>query len=208
MIKQIKSYLVFTSLPYRLLVFLLLPILVIGIQMLMGKELLFVAMILMFYVEVISDRFVFGGIAARNVGFPEYIKASCSGRKVLTRALAGNIIRQFVESAAVLFVSTGILQLNTGEKLIGKTFLQCFIVLFWGELIIISITTAARFFEASQAILILTFLGILGFVPIEIIMLAPSIVLIPLGGLVVAAGMVSIRMIEKRMEESYYDRIN
>lgn len=209
--KRIKSYLAFTSKPYQWVLFLLVPAVLIGLQMFLGRELIYVLMGMtgMLYAEALADHFAFGGIATKDMGMPEYMKASDHGREVLKMALAGNMIRQLAESAAVLGISLGIFFVRTDAVVTREVCLQCVAVLILSYLIMILMTTAARFFDAIYANLLVAMLGVAAFAAgLLPAMAAPGIMAVLLGLLSVAAGVISIRIIAKRVEESYYDRID
>lgn len=209
MIKMIRSYLAFTSKPYRVVLFLLAPVVVIGLQMLLGSEWIYMEIMLLLYIETVADHFVFGGIAAKNMGFPEYIKASCHGREVFKMALAGNMVRQLAESAAVLGITLGIFWMRTGETMSIEESIRCLTWLFLGCLIVTLTTTVARFFEAVHANLLLATIGIIVYaLGLWLVMNGAESLVILFGVLTVIAEGISIRIITKRVEESYYDRID
>ncbi len=209
--KQIKSYLAFTSRPYRWILFLLVPVVLTGIQIFMGGGWMFVIMNMMWmlYAETVADYFPFGGIAAKNIGLPEYIKASGHGREVLRMALAGNMIRQFAEGAAVLGIGLGVFLARTDGAAADGLVLQCAALLLLEYLLAVLMTTAARFFEAIFANLLIAALGVAAFgaglVPV---MEAPAAACVLLGIFAAAASVIGIRVIMKRAEESYYDRVD
>lgn len=209
--KRIKSYLAFTSKPYQWILFLLVPGAVIGLEVFLGRALIYVEMGMsaLVYAEAVADHFAFGGIAAKNMGLPEYMKASDHGREVLKMALAGNMIRQLVESAAVLGVGLGIFFMRTKADVTGEVCLQCVAVLLLGYMITILVTTIARFFEILHVNLLSAMFGVAAFAAgMPLVVAAPGMMLVLLGLLSAAASVVSIHIVGKRMEESYYDGID
>ncbi len=102
--RMIKCYLTFSTRLYRLIVFLLLPLLAVITAVLLGG---LAAMFVLLSAEILADRLSFGGIAARGVGLPEYIKSSHRGLSVMRSALVCNLFRQLIYIAAVRMALRG-----------------------------------------------------------------------------------------------------
>lgn len=102
----LKSYLVFTSLIYRIMMFIIVPIVIIGAAFLIGILILamgdepeeascIIVLIFMPMVEIISDNWIFGGIQSKSTGKLDYLKTSGEGINVLRSALVIDLIRKF-----------------------------------------------------------------------------------------------------------------
>lgn len=124
--RGIKSYLAFTSGAYRLILFVLVPLAVIGLNVglavytqqthLSGADeldgilgavnvMMFVAASLMMFAEVMLDNMAFGGIAVKRSQSLDYMKASPKGRQLMRRALRTDLVRMLLESIVVLILS-------------------------------------------------------------------------------------------------------
>lgn len=117
----VKSYLVFTSLLYRIVMFVIIPIIMIGLLLWMevyiggigGTSLsdfhvgavYFVVMIFLSMFEIISDNWMFGGIQSKDVEKLDYMKTSGVGMQVIRSALSIDLLRKFLSAVGI----TGIL---------------------------------------------------------------------------------------------------
>lgn len=106
---KIKSYLVFTSFWYRILVFGVLPVLLIGLQFLPIGE--WAAMrniatvMALIMIEAVADNWYLGGIQDKDVEKIDYLKTSPKGMDVMRNALRFDLVRRLLAAAAVLGVS-------------------------------------------------------------------------------------------------------
>lgn len=126
MTRGIKSYLAFTSGLYRWLLFVLAPLAAVGFQVALtiaarsgghtiGEELsefwmletilMFVSSMILMMAEILLDGRAFGGIAIKRGDSLDCIKASSRGRELMRTALRTDMIRMFLESAAVVLLS-------------------------------------------------------------------------------------------------------
>ena len=124
--RGIKSYLAFTSGLYRWLLFVLAPLAAVGFHVVLaivvrrgghttGEELsefwmlsnilTFSSSMVLMMAEILLDGRAFGGIAVRRGGSLDCIKSSSRGRELMRTALKTNMIRMFLESAAVVLLS-------------------------------------------------------------------------------------------------------
>ncbi len=105
--KRIKSYLVFTGLWYRIVVYLLAPLAMVGLGLWMeanvqsGTGLILVAVLLP-PVEIISDNGLFGGIQTKDSLRLEFLKTSGRGMDVLKSALRMDLLRKFLSALGIL----------------------------------------------------------------------------------------------------------
>ena len=117
-----KSYLAFTTFAYRLVLFVFLPLAVIGIQALLaqlgdlGLELgLYFTASLMVEVEIIMDYWAFGAVAVKNNICLEYLKTSAKGLNMMKTALWQNTFRMFAENLLMLLLGVAAHYLARGE---------------------------------------------------------------------------------------------
>lgn len=105
-----KSYLVFTSAWYRLAVFLLMPIALIGLGLWVERMLwggrgetgVIVAAVLLPIVEIVSDNWLFGGIQTKDSMRLEYLKTSGRGMDILRAALWMDLLRKFLAALGIM----------------------------------------------------------------------------------------------------------
>lgn len=113
--RMLKSYLVFTSAPYRIVMYVLVPIGMIGISTWAGSRLgeaaLLLTAMLLTMLEVISDSWLFGGIQARDPEKIDYLKTSGRGMRLLRNALVMDLARKFLYSLWVVGVGYFVLWL-------------------------------------------------------------------------------------------------
>lgn len=209
----IKCYLAFTTMAYRIVAFAVLPLVAVVSVLLFGADFIYMEIILLLAAEIMMDGLSFGGIAAREVGLPEYVKASGRGQSVMRKVLVGNLIRQFAESAALILASlcivavseNGILKPDRGD-LIGVDKAQLAAMFLLGYVLMVLGVTVARFFEMMwTGMLVATFaefLFLAGMIPVVVAPVLMTAVLIPVAAVVSIA---ATRVLEKRMERSYYD---
>lgn len=209
----IKCYLAFTTMAYRIVAFAVLPLVAVVSVLLFGADFIYMEIILLLAAEIMMDGLSFGGIAAREVGLPEYVKASGRGKRVMRKVLVGNLIRQFAENAVLILASlcivavsdAGILMPDGGD-LAGVDWMQLAAMFLLGYVLMVLGVTVARFFEMMwTGMLVATFaesLFLAGMIPVAVAPGLTTAVLIPVAAVVSTA---ATRVLEKRMERSYYD---
>jgi len=209
--KRINNYLVFTSIPYRIIMFVGLPVLVL-LLLFWSRSDIFMGLlcVFLFYtsIEVVGDNWVFGGIAVKSGSCMEYFKGSAKRGMVLKNALLVNMLRYFCE--IVLWLVIGLVFSSgrvEGEPLNGKQFIICanlalvtyFIMTM--ELIIARMLEGAIMGLAVAAIGSLLQLGVyylaVGFYGIMLPVLIALSVLISVA---------SVKFAGWRMKESFYDK--
>jgi hypothetical protein len=106
--KSMECYLVFTSLAYRVIVFFLFPVgLTAGVCLYLKELGAVAAAALLPTAEVMTDRWLFGGIQAGEVKL-EYLMTSGRGMGILRRALVLDLVRRFLTAAVVLAACWGL----------------------------------------------------------------------------------------------------
>lgn len=89
----LKSYLSFTSVEYRIWGLCFFPLLFLGISLFNGN-LMFGGFVVVF--EIISDYWLFSGICEKNSSYLEYCKTSVRGMEIISKGLAGDLLRRFL----------------------------------------------------------------------------------------------------------------
>lgn len=102
--QKIKGYLVFTSLGYRVGVFILMPLALVGIQVLFsgqagGSGPLVV--LLLPLLEIMADNWFLGGIQEKNAENLDYLKTSFKGMKVMRSTLIMDLSRRLMTAVVV-----------------------------------------------------------------------------------------------------------
>ena len=228
--KRIKGYIVCTSRLYRLILFLLLPVVVIGQQVGLSvmyrylegwerdpNEIVRIAnfsmcamAMIMLAVEIVIDSLAFGGIAAKGGKSPEYLKSSKRGKQLTRVALQTNLFRQFLENGVVLFLGRASWSIAAGSsvELFGiRNLIFSLAVLFcqyFAMVIALMVTRRYNSFQVNLTIAsIAYFISVLLFFlcgRYGIVMFVSAVLLS------VAAGIFSQYVTMKRVEESYYDQ--
>lgn len=120
--QSIKSYLVFTSFGYRLILYLGIPLLFIGAELFMLEILeisgIMTLLCMLTFLEIMSDTWFLGGIQEKNAEKMDYLKTSPRGMSVIKSALVTDLIRRFV-TAAGIFAICGLLEAGSGKRQIS-----------------------------------------------------------------------------------------
>lgn len=108
----LKSYLVFTSLIYRIVMFVIMPIAIIVATFLIGIILMWmdtepcvIVMLFLPMVEIVSDNWMFGGIQSKDVEKLDYLKTSGMGMNVLRRAHIIDLLRKFIWTVGIMGIT-------------------------------------------------------------------------------------------------------
>lgn len=228
--KGIKNYIVFTTRAYRLLLFALMPLAVIGIQLGLAmmcrpserwkgdiEDIVHVAdfamamaSLFIMWAEVLADNWVFGGVAAKSGVSPEYPKSSPRGRQAMQGALRIDSIRLILESAWLLVLGRagwGVAVGGFSELFApGKWAFMAAVLFCECFSVVVALSVARRHdnFNINMCIA-----GITNFVSMWLLVLCGMysyVMCVVMVLLYVSASVLSQRMTRKRVEESYYDQ--
>jgi len=114
--KWLKSYLVFTSLLYRIVMFILLPGGLIAASFFwrgLGGVVAVAETAVFILAEAMADNWLFGGIHRADGAKLDYLKTSGRGMRLLRAALAMDLARRFL--AALLVFGSGLALIGTAE---------------------------------------------------------------------------------------------
>ena len=107
--KRVKSYIVFTSVAYRIVLYLLIPVALTAFctwtGTYMGDASLVPTLMLLTLAEVISDSWLFGGLQHRDAENMDYLKASGRGLSLVRNALAVDLFRKFLTALCTVMAS-------------------------------------------------------------------------------------------------------
>lgn len=218
--QKMKSFKVFTSLGYRILLFAVLPLVLLGLQLFISAVYqgtgipLFAATLVI--VEIMADNWFLGGIQEKNSAKIDYLKTSARGMKVMKNVLIMDVARRFLSCAGILALCQAIAQASacgtgvSGER--GIAFLPLWMTLFTVYFLSALGVFIARFFSYLWVNLLCGYIGsIAGLVICLIWISLPLPGLMAAGilfGLVVLSVGISVLMVEIAMikvEGSYYD---
>lgn len=107
--KRVKSYIVFTSLIYRIVLYLLIPVALTAFCTWTGTYLgdvgLVLAVMFLTLAEVISDSWLFGGLQTKDAEKMDYLKASGRGLSLVRNALAVDLFRKLLTALCTVTAS-------------------------------------------------------------------------------------------------------
>lgn len=209
----IKSYLVFTTGLYRIVTFLLVPLVAVILQWLIAPPncslVSFVNAVIFLSLEIMLDYWVFGGIAIKDTRQMEYLKTSSRGRRVMKRALIVNMARQFLVSAILFAVGIAfyLCRSNTVSRKDDSYFIVGTGILFLQYALIVTGSAIARHFDGAMvnmmiaaAAYVVLGVGIYFGSVYAYAMLVFSIVF------AATASVAGVWKVMKRVEEGYYDQ--
>lgn len=117
--KMTKSYLVFTSAVYRVVMYALMPAGMVGLSAWsgssMGEAALLIITPLLTLFEILSDSWLFGGIQAKDREKMDFLKTSGRGIKTLKKALILDLVRKFLSCLGILAGGCLAMQIGAGN---------------------------------------------------------------------------------------------
>ncbi len=220
--RGIKSYLVFTSVWYRLGVYLVMPVVLMGLSLWIegcvqgdGGVSVVLGAVLLPMTEIISDNWLFGGIQTKDSIGLEYLKTSGQGLGILKSALWVDLGRKFLSALCMIALCRlgGILVAGKalsfgnfcgsygGEALLYFVLLSYFVSVLG--------TFLSRFTDMLWINCLIGY-GATGLTAFGMILLNLGryllIVDVLLGSLGILVSVLAVRIARKRVERSYYDQ--
>lgn len=210
--KRIRSYLVFTSLGYRLILYLAVPLFIVGIYVwaacASGVSFAAPMAAILIIVEIMADHWFLGGIQEKGAEKLDYLKTSPRGVEVMKSALILDLGRRFLESLGILglcFLADCFLRGEGTEPVIG-------LVLAVLEVYGLSVTGTiiTRFGSYLQINLVAGYIaaiiGIICWVWASINILPAVPLCFIMGILSVASSVLAVKIAMMRVKEGYYDK--
>lgn len=204
--RRIKSYLIFTTPVYRWVIYLGLPLLLVGMEWFTGVT---IVLGMLIFVEIASDNWFLGGIQERNAEKLDYLKTSYRGMQVIRSALVLDLVRRFAETAAVFGTCCLLESIRGAENLFflaGELFPLTLTV--YGMSVLGILFT--RFFSYMAYNFVGGYLASMAGIVCYVLKLAG---ILPVGGyyaafLVIGAAVsiLIVRVASKKVEGGYYDR--
>lgn len=213
---KIRSYLVFTSLWYKIIMFAVLPVVLLGMQIFSAivfqGTAIHLSVMVLIIVEIMADNWFLGGIQEKGSEKIDYLKTSSRGMEIMKSVLVMDLVRRFLFHGGILGVSWLI------TRIFGATYEAQKLSGFGGLLLAVFLTYAlsvlgifiARFTSYLWVNLLCGYIGSIAGLVILLVctsmlipMVLPDIALVVLGG-GISVLMVKIAML--KVEGSYYDK--
>ena len=204
----LNNYLAFTSLFYRILMFLVYPLAMIGLYeffLTVGRPaFLMLVIAMMVFIEIWSDYWIFGGIASKDMKMLDYVKTSNKGMNFVQRAFICDLLRRIliilvVLMACYLLSYQKFLSLN--EKVVWNSIMLSLL----SYIFMVVGTTITRFFDFTWINLTVGYLAMFVVLVLPLIMKENMVTIILLIGLSLIVSVGQIRLMMNRVRRGYYD---
>lgn len=214
-----KSYMVLTKSKYRIVMFLIYPLLIFAYTYLLIQALkvrsgsgglsiddvLFMIFPIVTFFEILSDHWVYGGIFARNEGYIECLKCSKKGKKIYLQTLAIDMLRRvfvfIVAGEMIQWVGCRITQ--QAFHLLNIPMLLSAIICIWGVFFTRFFETVISCFSIGYASHLLVYFSM--FLPEKVVAYSLIKVIVLLILLAISVAFMIYYAVQK-MEESYSDK--
>lgn len=213
---NIRSYLVFTSLWYKIIMFAVLPLVLLGIQVFStvvfrGTAIPMFVMILVL-VEILADYWFLGGIQEKGSEKIDYLKTSPRGMEVMKSALVIDLVRRFLFHVGIFGLARMITLILESSDRVGELigFGELLLVIFLSYTLSVLGIFISRFTSYLWVNLLCGYIGaIAGLVILLVCTSMPVPMVLPNAALAVLGGGISVLIMKIAMlkvEGSYYDK--
>lgn len=214
--QKIRSYLVFTSFWYKIIMFAVLPAALLGMQVFSSVVFqgtaIHLSVAVLILAEVMADNWFLGGIQEKGSEKIDYLKTSSRGMEIMKSVLVMDLMRRLLFHVGILGVSWVITQIFgatiEAAKLAGLGKVLLAVALTY-TLSVLGIFIA-RFTSYLWVNLLCGYIGSIAGLAILLVCISmPVSVVLPDIGLVVLGGGISFLMVKIAMlkvEGSYYDK--
>lgn len=209
--ETLKSYLVFTSLGYRIWALIIIPLIFAGLaELLLGYDELAGAVTgiccCIVMIEIMTDYWLYGGICVKNTRSMEYLKTSVKGKVVLQKGLIMDLVRRFV----YLFLFSLLCVLRSGN-------MEYFVTGMTSYLIVVIALNISRYLPSVQMQLGVSMCGMFLYLLLQIAFASAVrassdkiqtiiIELIILGVAAIASSILTVWHAMYRVKGSYYEK--
>ena len=217
--RVIKSYLMYTSRLYQLLVLVLFPVFIFilgGIMVFAIDSILAVIFFvpLIVFVEVFGDFWAFGGISTKDYKGFEFLKTSKKGKQFLFHALLGDCLRKIIWIFVIIMGVTLYLNISPnslsgdGENsMMALNLLRGLASVFLCYSIVLAGNFVGRYLIVHSFLMLLGYGGaVLGVCAAIFANVAPVPALVLGIALAIGFSWLNIWNITRKMEGSYYDK--
>lgn len=214
--QRIRSYLVFTSLWYKVIVFVILPVVLLGMQILstivFQGTAIHLSVPVLIMAEIMADSWFLGGIQEKGSEKIDYLKTSPRGMKVMKSVLVMDLVRRLLFHGGILGVSWLIM------RLLGTTAMAAKLAGFGELLLAVALTytlSALGIFitRFTSYIWVNMLCGYVGAIAGLIILLVCALMPVPaalpdiaLAVLGVGISVLTVKIAMLKVEGSYYDK--
>ena len=190
----LKSYLAFTSAEYRIWGLCFFPLLFLGVSLFIGN-LMFGEFVVVY--EIILDYWLFSGICEKNSSYLEYCKTSVRGMEIISKGLAGDLLRRFLY-LLILAVTVYFRSESVG------VFVQVLLI----YLLSVAALNVTRLWSGVWIQLILSSFAFLAYVLIQVVLFFPafSVTVVVLAVLTVFVSIITVWHAVIRVKGSYYEK--
>ncbi|MBE5962096.1 MAG: hypothetical protein E7256_12085 [Lachnospiraceae bacterium] len=206
--RKIKSYLVFTSFLYRLMMFGLIHLILLGLMIVFPFRPYTQAVFVVFF-EIMSDNWLFGGICSKDAQSMNYLKSSKKGMQVLKDGLVVNLARCLLNSSLWICIGFFYTKSQNPEAFTLTTWQTvCFLgasILFTYSLCVAGITIS-RFFSNYWINMLISYAAMILLVLAMLFSLDATYLVFIALVLAILVSILSLRIVLKKMKESYYDK--
>lgn len=213
--KNVKSYRVFATQGYCLGVFLMLPIVMLGLQVFtlvfLELSISFVSAALLCIAGIFFDQWAFGGICAKEMSVLDYFKTSIKGTAVIQEALVVDCILHFLSMMITLiaseFLAKGLLPETTASK---ESMMMLFTSICLSYSILVLGTSVARYFTLAMWNWTISMFGTLilsGLMVAACILIVKGHIWVLPVSIILAIGfsIFSVKNVMRKVRRSYYD---
>ena len=212
----IKGYLTFASLQYRLLVYLVLPLVITGatvfLRYTIGGMGIFFPVVMMVGIEAMADFFLFGGLASKESCGIEYLKTSHRGNALFCNTIWIDAVRRgiwmLLVSTTYMLIESAIAAQQGVAAIVSP--LEMLVITLIGYTITELCITVARFFSLIQWYMLFMYAAEVVLVIVYLALYLNGLVAhgLTLGIAALAAVLstvLSVRILLWRWKGSYYD---
>lgn len=218
-----KSYFVFTSFIYRIVMFAVLPLVMFGLQMIfllnsknLDSKLAMLCLVMtqsfLIMIEVVSDSFLFGGIQSKDAEKMDYLKTSPRGIHFIKKALTADLVRRFSTALGIIGAEVVVFRLVGVSVTQGNVLQQISFVLF---IVLVTYLFSVLGVVLSRSFGLLLLNAALGYamsIPALLCGLLPGVKCyaviydVIFAVLCIALSILTVRTAMKKVEGSYYDK--
>lgn len=213
---KIRSYLVFATGGYKIVMLVVLPVFLLGVDYMAAVVFRGSAMpayiMLLIMAEVMADHWYLGGIQEKNSQKIDYLKTSPRGMQIMRNALVMDLLRRFVFLVVIAGASWLFTLLSTaGEEIRGKVgpWEVLLAVLLVYTLSVLGIFLC-RFFSYLWVNMLAGYVGAIAGLVIFLIVVEgfPPVILANIALAILGAGfsILAVKIAMLKVEGSYYDK--
>lgn len=209
-----KSYLVFTGFWYRLAVFGVIPLFLLGIQVLIvfrGGDGSIPLLLALAGMEAAADSWFLGGIQSKGAEKMDFLKTSAKGMRVLQNALTMDLLRRFTSLTAMLLLCSGIAWLCGGRAAAAAMpFWKYVFPLLFSYLLSVLATWSGRFCSTFWVNMVISYLvlilGLVGTILVVRMPVRAAVLLdLTLAALGILCSALTVRTAMNKVEGSCFD---